>query len=970
MLYVFHFRLFRRGCAARQENASVSLRSARANVKLAASCGLLTAILISGCVDQTNPVTESTSDDPSPAALTITPPADKQAEASGQMTAVDLGVATATGGDGNYSFSNDAPANGFPLGTASVTWTVTDGAGNQDTGTQSVTLSDTTPPTISAPADLQVVSTGATTPVDIGTANAIDLVDPNPSLSNDAPPNGYPVGVTIVTWTASDSSGNEASVAQTITVVAEQPTDPLSLSAPAPIAAEATAPNTVVNLGAAMANGGVPPISVTNDAPAGGFPVGSTTVTWTAEDANTTTVTATQVVTITDTTPPSITAPPDVVADQDAGGGNTSVNLGVPIVNDLADPNPVVSNDAPADGFPVGETMVAWTATDASGNSASDNQRVTINSSFSITAPSDISTEATGPTTAVALGSAMTSGGVPPVTISNDAPAGDFPVGVTTVTWTATDSTNASVSATQIVTISDTTAPSITAPADVVADQNAGGGNTNVNLGTPTVSDVADPNPSVSNDAPANGFAVGETTVVWTATDASGNSATDSQLVTINPPAGSIFPLSIDAAARILVDQQGDPFYINGEAAWSLAVQLNQAEIDTYLTDRNAKGVNAIYVNLIEHKYSSQIPAYNNAAGNAPFTSMLPGNVLDFTAPNDVYWQHVDYMFQRAEELGILVIAFPAYIGFQFNDSGWSEELQANSAANVRAYGDWLGQRYANQPNIMWAMGGDWRSDYQGLNLTSKVNALADGIESSGNTGLITAHSNRGRSALDDYNQAWLDINSTYSDCVSTPSRLKIDYQRSAMPFFYIEGRYENERNTTLRCIHSQAYWSILGGAFGHFYGNNPIWPFEAADSFADDPSLTWQEGLDLEGAQDLQHVAALLNARFIRTFEPDYGQNVLISGFGNINGATYAATLRAIDGSIVLAYIPAQRSVTIDMTSVSGATAKAWWFNPSTGQSVVEAEYATTGTRSFISPTAGDSILVLEDASLGLPLP
>ena len=249
-------------------------------------------------------------------------------------------------------------------------------------------------------------------------------------MTNDSPPNGFPVGTTGVTWTATDASGNVATGMQMITVT--PPPDPgqLTLTPPGAITMEATGPTTSVALGAAMASGGTPPITITNDAPAGGFPLGATTVTWTAVDANMASANGTQVVTITDTTAPSITAPADVAANQDAGGGDTMVDLGTPTFSDLVDPNPTISNNAPANGFPVGTTTVVWTATDASGNSASDTQLVTINdSSFTVTPPADVTIEATGPTTTVALGNATTNGGVAPVTISNDAPAGGFPVG-------------------------------------------------------------------------------------------------------------------------------------------------------------------------------------------------------------------------------------------------------------------------------------------------------------------------------------------------------------------------------------------------------------------------------------------------------------------------------------------------------------------------------------------------------------
>jgi len=79
----------------------------------------------------------------------------------------------------------------------------------------------------------------------------------------------------------------------------------------------------------------------------------------------------------------------------------------------------------------------------------------------------------------------------------------------------------------------DTTPPAITAPPDVEVDESDPAG-TPVDLGEPTVSDNCDPDPTVENDAPAL-FALGVTTVTWTATDAAGNSASAEQTVTVVP---------------------------------------------------------------------------------------------------------------------------------------------------------------------------------------------------------------------------------------------------------------------------------------------------------------------------------------------------------------------------------------------------------------------------------------------------
>jgi hypothetical protein len=312
------------------------------------------------------------------AALKIAAPVDVQKEATGMTTSVALGQARATGGDGSYSYSNNAPANGFPLGTTTVTRIVIDGTGARANDTQLITVTDTTAPMITVPPDIQVSPIGAATSVNIGAVTITDLVDPNPVVSNNSPANGFPMGTTTVTWMGTDASGNVSTATQMVTVSISTG-GALALTPPAAITMEATGPTTVVAPGAAMVSGGTSPIMTSNDAPAGGFLVGATTVTWTAVDAVMASVTGTQLITITDTTAPSITAPTDVSANQGSGPGNTTVVLGTPVFSDLADPNPVVSNNAPSNGFTVGDTTVVWMAMDASGNTATDNQLVSIN---------------------------------------------------------------------------------------------------------------------------------------------------------------------------------------------------------------------------------------------------------------------------------------------------------------------------------------------------------------------------------------------------------------------------------------------------------------------------------------------------------------------------------------------------------------------------------------------------------------
>lgn len=157
---------------------------------------------------------------------------------------------------------------------------------------------------------------------------------------------------------------------------------------------------------------------------------------------------------------------------------------------------------------------------------------------LSIIAPDDITVEGntTGGATGIDLGTATASGGTPPYTITNDAPS-VFPLGDTVVTWTVTDDNGDTASDTQIVTVVDTTPPTITAVSSLTVIVGA----PSSVLPLPTVSDIVDPSPTVTNNAP-DFFPLGITVVTWTATDASGNSATATTTVTAVYNFGGFLP--------------------------------------------------------------------------------------------------------------------------------------------------------------------------------------------------------------------------------------------------------------------------------------------------------------------------------------------------------------------------------------------------------------------------------------------
>jgi hypothetical protein len=268
--------------------------------------------------------------------------------------------------------------------------------------------------------------------------------------------------------------------------------------------------------------------------PGSTFPVGSTTVQYTATDLNGNSALCTFTVDVLDTVAPLISCPADVVAPTNSGCTATGVNLG--IMPALANDNcgvATVTNDAPGT-FPIGVTVVTWTATDNSGNTATCTQNVTVtdNVNPTIGCPAAVAATTNSGCTAtgVALGTPVSGDNCGVANVTNNAPAA-FPIGTTTITWTVTDNSGNTTTCTQNVTVTDNENPAISCPAAVTVATNSGCTASGVALGTPVTSDncgVA----NVTNNAPA-AFPIGVTTVTWTVTDNSGNTATCTQNVTV-----------------------------------------------------------------------------------------------------------------------------------------------------------------------------------------------------------------------------------------------------------------------------------------------------------------------------------------------------------------------------------------------------------------------------------------------------
>ena len=426
------------------------------------------------------------------------------------------------------------------------------------------------------------------------------------------------------------------------------------------------------------------------------------------------------------------------------------------------------------------------------------------------------------------------------------------------------------------------------------------------------------------------------------------------------PPAEAraAFPLRASENGRYLVGADGGPFLVIGEAAWSLIEQLREEAIARYLDDRQRRGFNSIIVNLIEHKFASKAPA--TIDGVAPF--LKPG---DFTQPNPAYFDYAYQAVAAANRRGMAVWLCAAYLGWGGGDEGFFKEIKVAGPNALRAYGRFVGQRFKDLPNIVWMIGGDYAlpeaERWAG-------NELALGLREGGARQLMTAHGGQ-TSALDTFGeQPWLAVDTVYRYQPDLWRSLLAAYRRKpTRPFVLIETTYEGEHDSTPEQIRRQAWWALLCGGCGQFFGNNPIWHFDGPTLFPH--TNTWEQALDSTGTRDIARMGSFLTMLPWQQLQPDIEGEIVVAGGGD--GAARITAARARDGSFAVLYIPGDgkglRTFTLNLASLRGPL-RARWFNPAKDGLPLPRSVTLSGrgqqelqTPGDNSAGAGDWVLTLE---------
>ncbi|MEM7105954.1 MAG: HYR domain-containing protein, partial [Bacteroidota bacterium] len=400
----------------------------------------------------------------------------------------------------------------------------------------------------------------------------------------------YPAGSTTVIWTAIDAYGNISTCAHSVVVSDNQ--DP-AISCPSNISVNVTTGqcSAAVSYASPTFSDNCPGSTLTlmsGFASGSSFPVGTTTVLYRATDNTGNTQDCSFTVTVSDNEPPAINCPSNITQNVDSGQCDALVSVPSPTVTDNCG---TFSQSLPIQDFPNNDPTFNFsfnsTPINATGNGTltvfvrgdidlntevfdifgegavsigTTNTGIQCNTaylatSFTISSAQLNAWAANGSIVIVADAQPGVNANLcanediymtltynySPFNITNDFngtadASGVYPVGSTTVIWTAIDAFGNTNTCSHTVTINDNEDPAITCPSNITVNNDAGLCSAVVTYSAPSGTDNCPGATTAQTAGQASGtaFPVGTTTNTFQVTDAAGNTADCSFTVTVN----------------------------------------------------------------------------------------------------------------------------------------------------------------------------------------------------------------------------------------------------------------------------------------------------------------------------------------------------------------------------------------------------------------------------------------------------
>lgn len=446
--------------------------------------------------------------------------------------------------------------------------------------------------------------------------------------------------------------------------------------------------------------------------------------------------------------------------------------------------------------------------------------------------------------------------------------------------------------------------------------------------------------------------------------------------------------IDVDETGTYLVTQKtGKPFFWLGDTAWELFHRLNRNESVCYLNTRQKQGFNVVMAVALAEQNGINQPNYY---GDKPFINLetLEWDVTtgsNYKVENDYdYWDHVDFVVKEAAKRNIYIGLLPTWGDKVAHNGGYGPILFTNKE-KAYTYAHKLAERYKNNWNIIWILGGDRSVIYEknGKKYDDRPvwRAMAKAIEDVYNKDVfITYHPSWPETSVYLNDEEWLDMNAlqsshgsrTIEPWVTIANDLKKKPQRPVMD---LEPCYEDhpvnpwDNKWTRKDrgyfndydVRARIYRGVFAGGCGAVYGHHQIWQFtdttRNAPIWVGDTIIGWEKALNAKAARQIHHLKDLMVS--LKDFNRVEDSSLVLSDLGSDYTDRIVAT-RNQNSTYALIYLPQPKEIKVDLDKLRTGIKSVYWFNPVTGRTKRIGRFRS-GVQAFTPPSIGQKDWVLK---------
>lgn len=401
--------------------------------------------------------------------------------------------------------------------------------------------------------------------------------------------------------------------------------------------------------------------------------------------------------------------------------------------------------------------------------------------------------------------------------------------------------------------------------------------------------------------------------------------------------------LRVAEDGRHLLTGSGEPLFVVADTGWALMSGVSVEDAKTYVRMRRDQGFNTVMANLLPFSRVEE------TIRGVPFEG-----AGDLTRPREEWFAGCDEIIEYARSIDM-------YLGLGLlwsTNNGGRVGGTAPTDEELTVYGTFIGERYHSVDNAWFYVGGD----DDPVASAPPADVLGRALKTARPDAVVTFHTwNKAPAAME---WDWLDFyayqwNSNSSPFPYEDVRETLDYE-PRRPAFSMEPPYDpstccgDDRNTTPQKNRRSGWWAALSGALGVAYGGpRTTW------NMGEDTGSLVVEDIERPQARQTALIGQLLSEYRWPLLVPDWDADVLVGDRGDHGSDDFAMAAAASDGSVVIAYTPVARDLTVDLTSVGGR-GSGRWFDPASGDAVGSPQPGE-GTTTFTNPLSEDAVLVVE---------